>query len=425
MKKLFVCLIWMLLVSSAAFGASASEPGTALEDASEALTLSECYTLALKQSEFIAVDAEKIKEAEAHFLQSLGTILPQVSFARTQIRKDFQSSSVHNKYEQKFVFQQALFSGFKEFAAISANRYEKKQAISEKARAEQLLFTDVSDAFYLLLEVRGDLSALETIRQTFSDRVDELKSRENLGKSRTSEAVSTETQLYVLEDQIESGKAEEIVSRQLLEFLVGRPVKEITDTSSQFVLKPESGYLSNADSRNDVLAAKYAWLSAQKNVAFARSGFFPSVNLESDYYTHLATAPSDARWDAVLKISVPLWEGTSNFGLVKEANAKAREGELLFKRAGRLANQDIHNAYINAQYAFSRLAILEKALKSAELNYTLQINDYEKNVVNNLDVLTAIQNLANVRRSYNSVLYTSKRYYLQLQVAAGEIPVER
>jgi outer membrane protein TolC len=174
-----------------------------------------------------------------------------------------------------------------------------------------------------------------------------------------------------------------------------------------------------------VLAAKYAWLAAQKNVAFARSGFFPSVSLEGDYYTHLDTTPTDRRWDAVLKISVPIWEGTTTFGLVKEAGAKAMESELLFKRAGRLVNRDIHNAYSNAQYAFSRLAILEKALKSAELNYTLQMNDYEKNVVNNLDVLTAIQDLADVRRSYNSILYASKRYYLQLQVAAGEIPGER
>lgn len=422
MKKILICLSWMFFVF---FGVLLVQPEAVLEDVSQALTLSECYQLALKQSELIAVDAQKIKEAEGRFLQSLGTLLPQVSFAREQTREDAQSSSAHNKYEQKFVFQQALFSGFKEFAAISAGKYEKKQSFSEKARAEQLLFADVSDAFYLLFEVRGDLFALETIQQVFSERINELKAREKLGKARASEAVSTETQFYVLLDQIESAKAKELVALQLLEFLVGCPVKEITENGSQFVLKAESEYMSRADARNDVLAAKYAWLSALKNVAFARSGFFPSVTLEGDYYTHLATAPTDRRWDAVLKISVPIWEGTTTLGFVKEAKAKASETELLFKRAGRIVNQDIHNAYINAQYAFSRLAILEKALKSAELNYTLQKNDYEKNVVNNLDVLTAIQDLADVRRSYNSILYASKRYYLQLQVASGEIPIER
>jgi outer membrane protein TolC len=215
-----------------------------------------------------------------------------------------------------FVFQQELFSGFKEFAAMSANRYEKKQALSDKERAQQLLFADVSDAFYLLLEIRGDLSALETIRQTLRNRIDALKSREDLGKSRASEAVSTETQFYVLADQLESGKAREMVACRLLEFLVGRPVKEITDTEARFVLKPEPEYLSNADARDDVLAAKYAWLAAQKNVAFARSGFFPSVSLEGGYYTHLDTTPTDRRWDAVLKISVPIGEGTTSVAVL-------------------------------------------------------------------------------------------------------------
>ena len=425
MERIFLCFFLLFFACSAVFAAPAAQPGTVPEDVSQNLTLSECYKLALKQSELIAVDTEKIKEAEGRFLQSLGTILPQVSFARTQTRQDLGSSTPQKKYEQKFVFQQQLFSGFKEFAAMAASGYGKKQFRSEQVRAQQLLFADVSDAFYLLLEIRGDLLALETIKQAFNSRIDELKNRENLGKARTSEVVSTETQFYILEDQIESAKSQEMVARQLLEFLIGRPVKDLTDSGSQFILKQESEYLSNADVRNDLLAAKYAWFLAQKNVAIARSGFFPSVSFEGDYFTHLASTPTERRWDAVLKVSVPIWEGTSTFGLVKEANAKARESELLFKRTGRLVNQDIHLAYINAHSVFSRLAILEKALKSAESNYTLQLADYDKNVVNNLDVLSAIQNLNDVRRSYNSILYTSKRYYLQLQVASGEIPVEK
>jgi hypothetical protein len=46
------------------------------------------------------------------------------------------------------------------------------------------------------------------------------------------------------------------------------------------------------------------------------------------------------------------------------------------------------------------------------------------NVVNNLDVLTAIQNLENIRRNFNHVSYESKRFYWHLLVAAGEIKVE-
>ncbi|MCX6348517.1 MAG: TolC family protein [Candidatus Aureabacteria bacterium] len=392
----------------------------------QSLTLADCYGLALKQSELLAVDSERIKEAEAHFLQALGTILPQVSFSREETRQNSSDSpSSNNFYEQKFVFQQALFTGFKEFAAISASKLEKKQRENERSRAEQLLFTDVSDAFYLLLEERDDLKTLETIKSAFLGRLDELQAREKLGKSRTSEVVSTQTQLYSLEDQIELVRSQEQVARQLLEFLVGRPVEEITDTDFRYSLKPEPDYLARAALRPDVQAAQFAWKADEKGVTIARSGWLPSISLEGDYYTHRSSQPTDSDWEALLTINVPIFLGTTVFGQVNEAVAIAKESELLFQRAGRLALREIHDSYVIAQASFSRVKILETALKSAELNYELQTKDYQLNVVNNLDVLTAIQELEDIRRNFTHVSYESKRFFWRLQAAAGEIDLGR
>ena len=236
--------------------------------------------------------------------------------------------------------------------------------------------------------------------------------------------VSTETQAYTLEDQIELGNSQEVVARELLEFLTGRTVNEISDSGFNFTLKPESVYLAKAASRTDVLAANFAWQLDKKGIQVARSGFFPSVNLEGDYYTHRNSQPRDSRWEALLTIDVPIFEGTTTYGQLKEAVSKARESQLSFQRSGRTAIQDIHDAYANAQAALLRTAILEKALKSAELNYQLQTQDYKLNVVNNLDVLTALQNLEDIRRNYNHIFFEGKRIYWQLQVAAGEINLD-
>jgi outer membrane protein len=400
---------------------------TVSRDENAPLTLKDCYKLALKQSELIAVDSEKIKEAKAHFLEAFGTLLPQVSFSRLDTRQNSESSPWYNKaFEQKFVLTQTLFSGFKEFAAIAAGKFESKQRENEKLRAEQLLFVDVSDAFYLLMEEQEDLKALEAIRSVFASRINELKNRENLGKSRASEVVSTETQLYTLEDQIELVKSQEKVARDLLEFLIGRSVNETTDLDLKFSLKPESEYLAKASSRADVQAANFAWQLDQKGITVAKSGFFPQINLEADYFPHrsMLLPPTDSSWEALLTVNVPIFEGTVTYGQVKEAIAKAKESELLFKRAGRSAVQDIHDAYVNAQADLLRTGILEKALKSAEKDYELELQDYRLNVVNNLSVLTAIQNWENVRRSFIHILYESKRFYWQLLIAAGEINLE-
>jgi len=387
----------------------------------EFLTLTDCYKLALKQSELIAIDAEQIKIAQAHFLEAFGTILPQVSFSHTETRNPSSSTSLNKTHEEKFTFTQELFSGFKEFAAIKGSNFEKSQRQMEKWRAEQLLFIDVSDAFYLLLEIEQDLNALKAIEFSLADRIKELKTRQNIGKSRASEVVTTEYQLYNLEAEMQLERNQELLVRQLIEFLIGRPFDKIAESKFDFNIKPESQYLAEASFRPDVQAAYYALRLDQEKIAVARSGFFPQVSLEGDYFTHRSSAPADSKWDTLLTVTVPIFEGTTTYGQVKEANSVAKQTGLLYSRIGRIAIENIHDAYVNMQISILRKKTLGKALGSAELSYHLQTQDYKLNVVNNLDVLTAIQNLEDVRRSYIHTSYESKRFYWQLLAAAGEI----
>jgi outer membrane protein len=391
----------------------------------QGLTLIDCYKLALARSELVAIDDEQIKIAQAHFLEAFGTIMPQVSFTRTDTRNQHSASAADKSSEAKFVFCQDLFSGFKEFAGIKGSKLEKSQRESEKYRAQQLLFVDVSDAFYLFLETQQDLSVLKTIEFALIDRVADLKVRENIGKSRQSEIVTTEYQLYNLQAQIQQGRNQELLVRHLLEFLIGRPVEKVSETKFDFDLKAESQYLAEAAFRPDVQAAYYSWKSDQEKIAIAKSGFFPQVSLEGDYFTHRSSAPENSKWLALLLIDVPIFEGTTVYGQVKEAEAVARQSGLMYSRLGRLAIQDIHDSFVNMQISLVRKKSLGKALKSAELSYHLQTQDYKLNLVNNLDVLTAIQDLADVRRSYIHTSYESKRFYWQLLAAAGEINPEK
>jgi len=393
---------------------------------SDKLTLEECYLLALKQSETIAIDSEIIREAEAHFTQALGVALPQVSFKWTQTNQDseraFSSYNHNGSFESKFVFKQTLFSGFREFAGMTGSHLEKDQRINEKKRAEELLFVDVSDAFYLLLEQQEDLKTLGLMRKAFNDRITELKKREDVGRSRHSEIVNTESQLYNIEAEIQLVKSQELIAKELLTFLIGRSPGALSDKEdTPDSLESELFYTSNAGSRSDVRAADFARGVAKKESYIAKADLLPTVTLEGDYYEKRNVAPLDASWATVLTVNVPIFEGTTIYGNIKEANAKFRESELQYSRVKRLASQNIHDSYVGAYSAILRSDALGKALKSAELNYTLQKEDYRNNLVSNLDVLTAIQNFGNTRRSYIQAFYEKKRAYQQLQASVGNI----
>ncbi len=419
MKKLIFCLAVIFIFSASGFCAETGSVKSA------PLTLIGCYRLALKQSEIIAIDAEAITIAEAHFLQAFGTLLPQVSFSHTETRNHSSVKSFNKTYEAKFTFTQDLFSGFKEFAGMRSSNFEKSQRKNQKWRAEQLLFVDVADAFYLFLEFQEDIKALETSERALKGRVKEIKARQNIGKSKTSEVVTTEYQLYNIQAQIELEENQAIIARQLLEFLVGRPVYKVEESELDFKIKSESQYLSEAASRPDVQAANFAWKSDQEKITIAKSGFLPQINLQGDYYSHRSSAPSDSKWDGMLSVNVPIFEGTIVYGQVKEAKSVAKQSELLYSRVGRLAIRDIQDAFVNMQTYIMRKRTLRRALKAAELSYYLQTEDYKLNVVNNLDVLTAIQNLEDIRRNYIHTSYEGKRFYWRLLVAAGEIDTEK
>ncbi|POO76361.1 hypothetical protein C1T30_43640, partial [Bacillus sp. MBGLi97] len=70
-----------------------------------------------------------------------------------------------------------------------------RQREQELERARELLFTDVADAFYFYLDYQREQEVLEETRKILLDRVEELKKRQAIGKSRPSEVASAEAKL--------------------------------------------------------------------------------------------------------------------------------------------------------------------------------------------------------------------------------------
>ncbi len=392
---------------------------------SPGLTLADCYRLALTQSETIAIKEEMVKEAQARFMQYINKSLPQVSFQYSEKIQNGGGDSnftLSNIPEHRFIFSQSVFSGFREIARIAASRFEKKQRVQEELRARQILFTDVSDAFYFFLGYQENIETLSVIRDALIERTAELKKREEIGRSRPSEMASAEARLSRIEADLESARSDFEVAGQLMEFLIGQPVHQVLDTPSQDDIRPVvDDYYPKAETRPDVLAAQEAVNGAKKQVVVAKGGFSPSVNLEGDYYTKRVGNASAVDWDASLVVDVPISNVGENFNLVKEANAKEKQDELMLQQAKRNARLEIQNAYTRWQSTQRRFAALQKALAAGEKNYRLQKEDFQFNLVNNLTVLQALEDLQDVRRQYVSAKIDARRSYWNFKVAIGEV----
>ena len=394
-------------------------------EAMKLLTLADCYQMALKQSEEVAIHAEAIHEAEGRFKQSLSGILPHVSFYSSDKRQDGSGSSaftLKHVPERKFTFSQPLFSGFKEFAAMSGAKLERHQREFEQARAEQLLLVDVSNAYHLVLEQRQDLQVLDSIRKTLRDRIDELEAREKLGRSRSSEVVAVQAQLYRVEADWEQAQSRETISTQLLEFLTGLDaIGELADPGPNLPTPdPEGALLAGAESRADVKALEQALGISQQQLKAAQAKFYPTVGLDGNYYLERAGASKDVTWDASLTVNVPIFQGGNAVGASKEAASEMRQAELRLRQSRRKARQEIRDAYAEYDAALAQLRALTKALEATEESYQLQVQEYLLNLVNNLEVLQSLQTLQDSRRELIHSRHEALRRYWKLKAAAGE-----
>lgn len=391
----------------------------------KALTLEDCYTFALKQSETIAIKQEVIKEAEGQFLSSISGMMPDVMYSYSDKRQNGSNDnnfSLSSIPEGKFVFSQSLFSGFKEFASIAVGKAELRRRKQDVIRAKQLLFTDVSDAFYFFMNYQENLKALDTIRTALMNQLDELKKREELGRSRASEVANAEARISRVDADMEMLLSQQEVARQLLEFLTGQTIGILVDPD--FDLEPkanQSEYYDKAALRPDVKSAYEAWKSAKGQITIAKSELWPAVGLDGDYYTKRVGNGNSVDWDVTLKVDVPIFNGTEDFGKVKSAKSVSNQAELLYNQTKRNALLEIKNAYTNLEASIKRTAALSRALKAAEKNYDLQMEDFRLNLVNNLVVLQALEDLEDIRREYVAVKNEAKRAYWNLKVTTGEI----
>jgi outer membrane protein TolC len=401
--------------------------------------LEDCYEQALERSETVAISKEEIEEAEAQFFKATSEALGDVDFVITDFRQDapkprdlgaeggpgFGSTfNAQHRRERAFVISQPLFQGFKSIGALSGAGSFRKQQKEEWLRAKQLLFLDVATVFYALLREKRDLENVEGIRTLLEERIRELKKREEIGRSRPSEVVQAEAAMGRVEGELARVRGVVKATRHLLEFLTGIPIElnrlqeeELPDET----IRELAAYLDGFETRPDIEASKEAVKTARGAVIVAQSSLWPEITLENNQYVKREGFQKDFDWDLFIKLTVPLSRGGENIGKIKEARSRWKQAKLVYSRTQREAELEIKEAYERWVSSAEQSEALSGALRASQENYRLQKEEYTRNLVGNLDVLEALEELFETSRAANRAAYEMKESYWRLRVATGDV----
>jgi outer membrane protein TolC len=152
--------------------------------------------------------------------------------------------------------------------------------------------------------------------------------------------------------------------------------------------------------------------SQRAGLKLAYSGFQPRINLlyNRSWEQNNTLAPDGfSTWNASVSISLPLFHSLREYASVRQARESVRSAEKMKERYRRSLSLRVKQAALNAQSAWKRLQVTQKAREEAEENLEVVNHLFEVGMAANIDVLDAQvattmarSNAINVRYDYFS-----------------------
>ncbi len=414
------------------------------------ITLFGAYALAVHNTERLAIEGEGSIQAAERKLQAVETFLPYFSlranYALPLPRNDYTALA---RSAASLYLRQPIMTGLKEVSQIKSSVAMQKVRELELNHSAGLLLSDVAVAFYSVLLVERGLKNNEQLLDLYGRTIQELKRRVDIGRSRQSDILRTNAQLYRLQADTRSRAAQLEHAKLVLATLTGsEAVLEPADTAD--IGEPAytmADLPSIADARWDVKAARQQVEYAKAGVIAAYGVHLPSLYLEGSYFLYYGQTTSTPNWKNAsrylsansilsgtqktrdyyvsLGAELPIFGGDITFAKVREANSVRRQADLVLSQAGRLARKEVLDAFRLWESAGLELEAYRKALSSAEDNHRVVAEEYRMNRVTILDVLTALTSLQSAREDYERARLQLKLNRIKLGIAANEFSGDR
>lgn len=395
------------------------------------LTIADAYRLALHRSETLAIEGEELVRIQTLYEQAYGSLLPRINFKGSYTKQDevdsgsFSTFTLSERTEYKFTLQQPIFSGLREFYAMrqSDALYGAKEHDLRHARL--LLYFDVAQSFYLVLQARRELETVQASLSLASERLEELRERNRLGISRRSEVLQQEAEVASIEAQRERLKGILEVAWETFQFLTGLETRPaLSDPQAEGPEVPpvktlvERAILGRADLRS----LEQQIFAGEQAVKIAQGGYLPTVTLDANYYTHRAGVSAEIDWDVFLTFDVPIFDGFSTYAKIREAESIVRATRLARERLLRDISLQIHRAHADVLSFRSELVSLEKAVSSASETYDIVQAEYRQGIVTNIEVLQAFNTLQRARLERDRSRFQLRIALVRLSVESGVLP---
>lgn len=345
----------------------------------------------------------------------------------------FGITTPENEYRFTASVKQPLFTGFALTNAYDIATLDLDIARLNDQHIRQQLIYEANNAYFSVLKAEklvGVAAEAVTLLKAFEK---DARNFFEVGMTAQNDYLKAQVELANARQQLITATNDLEVTRinfnTLLRRSVGHPVVVMDTTDfAPFELTIEHCMAVAEAHRLDILVAQKRVEQAQKAVALARKDYYPSVDLEGNYYkagTEItvnggAGVSDPESWDVRAMATWNFWEWGRTKKGVEEKQRLAEQAKNDFQQVLDRMRLEVKQAYLKVIESAQNIVTVVTAINQAKENYRISEERYKQRVATSLDVLDSQTLLSRTQFNYYSAVYDLEIAKAALALAMGQ-----
>ncbi len=398
----------------------------AVVSASQVVSLDAAYEAALKVEDYRLSNQSVKEQSRSRLNQAKSYLYPSLTAEGqyTDTRFKNKNTDVETETRRKTVglnLRQPLFQGGL-FSGIQRENANVEVTDLEIQKTNLDLYLTVSQTYHRIVLLESTLDVLKEIEKVSTKRVELLRKRVSIGKSKQVDFLTNELQnqsIKIQLGQIETDlSSEREVFARLTSFSknVSLQSPEVTET-----IKPLDYYLNKISKTPEIQIQEKNLFIAEKNESIARAQHLPELYLDLDArYGELSSTQEGREYAAQLTLEIPLFEGGRVKAETSEARWKKHQERAKLMGLKKDTEVEIRNQHGALTKNFELFKIYEKSLETARKNYQLYNRELSLGLVSNLELLNSLNNYLEAKKNREESFYELKLLELKLAQLVGD-----
>ncbi len=417
--------------------------------AQDNLSLQQSLELGLANSKDLKISNSKVISSDANVGVVSSQFLPTLKFSANYTRLSdvppFQVSlpifpqpitlaeTILNNYSFKLSLQQPVFTGFRLNSQKRSAEYFRDAAKTDYDK-------DVNETALAIETAFWNYEKTLEVKNVIDDNIRMVEKHLTDTRNFYDHGLATRNDVLKLEVQLSNTKLMQLdaennidLARTAFNKAVGLPLGAHTSISAPEIMLNDgysefTGLVNEAYKNRDELKSTEERIKAnQESVTANRSGYFPSVFVNADYYYNRPNSryqpPLDqfkGTWDLGVTLSWDIWTWGSTSNQVIQAEQNLVQSKLSLDMIKDNIELEVNQDYLSLKYAKEKIQVLKETINQAEENLKITDDKYNNQLATSSDLIDAENSVISSQTNYKTAMVDYEIAKVKLDKALGK-----